>query len=408
MILVEQHIIKKSDCRYNTIDLAAYKSKNLYNATLYAVRQHFFETNEYLPYARAQHLFQETHQFDYYELPSKVAQWTMKMVDQNFRSFFKSLQVYKKNPSKFSGRPKLPKYLDKTDGRYLLTYTSQAVSKKALDKLGMLRCSGLDIEVSTTLSYKDIRQVRIIRGLDYYTIEVLHEVQDIPLKEDNGLYAAIDLGVNNFATVVSNISGDTPFVISGKEIKSYNHWYNKEVAQYKSLLEQRNKRKSSARLRKIGLKRKNKMNDFIHKSSRYIVNQLVSKGITTLVIGKNKNWKQDISIGKVNNQNFVQIPYESFIIKLQYKCALNGISVELVNESHTSKGSFLDSEDIGHHQTYMGKRIKRGLFQSREGKLINADVNGSYNILRKCKPNAFEVNGVMGVVVHPVIVKITN
>lgn len=408
MILVEQHIIKKGDCRYNAIDLAAYKSKNLYNATLYAVRQHFFETNEYLPYARAQRLFQESHQFDYYELPSKVAQWTMKMVDQNFRSFFKSLQSHKKNPSKFSGRPKLPKYLDKTDGRYLLTYTSQAISKKALDKRGVLKCSGLDMEVSTTLDHKDIRQVRITKGLDYYTLEVLHEVQDIPLKEDNGLYAAIDLGVNNFATVISNISGDTPFAISGKEMKSYNHWYNKEVAQYKSLLEQRNKRKSSKRLRNIGLKRKNKMNDFMHKSSRYIVNQLVSKGITTLVIGKNKNWKQDISIGKVNNQNFVQIPYESFISKLQYKCALNGIRVELVNESHTSKCSFLDNEEIGHHETYMGKRIKRGLFRSGEGKLINADVNGSYNILRKCKPNAFETNGVMGVVVHPVIVKITN
>lgn len=408
MILVEQHIIKKGDCRYIAIDLAAYKSKNLYNATLYAVRQHFFETNEYLPYARAQRLFQESNQFDYYELPSKVAQWTMKMVDQNFRSFFKSLQSYKKNPSKFSGRPKLPKYLDKTDGRYLLTYTSQAISKKALDKRGVLRCSGLDMEVSTTLDYKDIRQVRITKGIDYYTIEVLYEVQDIPLKEDNGLYAAIDLGVNNFATVISNISGDTPFAISGKEMKSYNHWYNKEVAQYKSLLEQRNKRKHSKRLRKIGLKRKNKMNDFMHKSSRYIVNQLVSKGITTLVIGKNKNWKQDISIGKVNNQNFVQIPYESFISKLQYKCALNGIRVELVNESHTSKCSFLDNEEIGHHKTYMGKRIKRGLFRSGGGKLINADVNGSYNILRKCKPNAFKVNGVMGVVVHPVIVKITN
>ena len=228
------------------------------------------------------------------------------------------------------------------------------------------------------------------------------------MKEDNGLYAAIDLGVNNFATVISNISGDTPFVISGKEIKSYNHWYNKEVAQHKSLLEQRNKRKNSNRLRKIGLKRKNKMNDFMHKSSRYIVNQLVSKGITTLVIGKNKNWKQDISIGKVNNQNFVQIPYESFISKLQYKCALSGIRVELVNESHTSKCSFLDNEDIVHHETYIGKRIKRGLFISGEGKLINADVNGSYNILRKCKPNAFDANGVMGVVVHPVIIKITN
>ena len=408
MILVEQHIIKHNNPKFKVIDMAAYKSKNLYNATLYAIRQHFFETGEYLPYAKVQHIFQTEKQFDYYQLPTKVSQWTMKMVDQNFNSFFKSLKTFKKNPSQYNGRPNIPKYLDKVDGRFELIYTSQAISKKTLDKYGILKLSGLDVELKTKLTYKEIKQVRIIKGLGYYTVEVLYEVPDVPLKEDNGRYAAIDIGVNNFATVTSNLNGDIPFAISGKEIKSYNHWYNKELAKQKSLLEQRNKAKSSKRLRRVGLKRKNKMNDFMHKSSRYIVNQLVSKGITVLVIGKNKNWKQDINIGKVNNQNFVQIPYNLFIQKIQYKCALCGIKVELVNESHTSKCSFLDNEDIKHHEQYIGKRIKRGLFRSKDGKLINADVNGSYNILRKCKPNAFEVNGVMGVVVHPVIVKMTN
>ena len=408
MILVEQHIIKYNNPKFKVIDVAAYKSKNLYNATLYAVRQHYFETGKYLPYAKVQHKFQTEKQFDYYQLPTKVSQWTMKMVDKNFNSFFKSLKSFKKNPSKYNGKPSIPKYLDRVDGRFELIYTSQAISKKTLDKYGMLKLSGLDAEFKTKLTYKEIKQVRIVKGLGYYTVEVLYEIPDVPLKEDNGRYAAIDIGVNNFATVTSNLNRDVPFVISGKEIKSYNHWYNKELAKQKSLLEQRNKVKSGKKLRRIGLKRKNKMNDFMHKSSRYIVNQLVSKGITVLVIGKNKNWKQDINIGKVNNQNFVQIPYNLFIQKLQYKCSLCGIKVELVNESHTSKCSFLDNEDIKHHEQYIGKRIKRGLFRSKNGKLINADVNGSYNILRKSKPNAFEVNGVMGVVVHPVIIKMTN
>ena len=167
-------------------------------------------------------------------------------------------------------------------------------------------------------------------------------------------------------------------------------------------------KKTSKRLRSLTFKRNNKLTDFMHKSSRYIVNQLVSKGITTLVIGRNKNWKQDTNIGKINNQNFVQLPHAKFINMLSYKCALCGISVELVNESYTSKCSFLDTESIEHHENYIGKRIKRGLFCSGSGKLINADVNGSYNILLKCKPNAFDVDGVMGVVVHLVIIRITN
>ena len=282
-----------------------------------------------------------------------------------------------------------------------------AISKSELDKRGVIKPSGLNIEINTKLSFSDIQQVRIVKGIGFYTVEILYKAPDVPFKEDNGLYAAIDLGLNNFATVTSNIKGDVPFVISGRDIKSYNHWYNKELANRKSILEKRNKNKSSKHLRKIGLKRRNKISDFMHKSSRYIVNQLVSKNITTLVIGKNKEWKQDINIGKVNNQNFVQIPYEQFISQLEYKCMMEGIRVEIINESYTSKCSFLDSEEICKHTHYKGKRIKRGLFISSEGIKINADVNGSYNILIKSKPEAF-VDGVKGVLVHPVIIRITN
>jgi putative transposase len=130
------------------------------------------------------------------------------------------------------------------------------------------------------------------------------------------------------------------------------------------------------------------------------VNQLVSKGVNTLIIGKNNGWKQDTKMGKVGNQNFVQIPFNKFISMLTYKCDLVGIDVKVVTEEYTSKCSFLDNEEIGKHDVYMGKRKHRGLFVSSAGKTINADVNGSYNILRKCKPNAF-ADGVLGVVVHP-------
>lgn len=407
MLLVQKHIIKRNDSRYTAIDEAAYKSKNLYNSTLYAVRQHYFEHKKYIPYAKLQHDFQENKQFDYCNLPAKVAQWTMKMVEHNFKAYFSALKEYRQHPEKFEACPKIPKYLDSEFGRYLLTYTSQAISKKELDKRGVIKPSGLDIEIHTKLSYSEIRQVRIVRGIDSYTVEILYKVEEPELMKDNGRYAAIDLGIDNFATFTTNNIGDVPFAISGKGIKSINHWYNKQHALYKSVLEKRNGKKHSGRLKQMAMKRKNRLNDFMHKSSRYIVNHLVSNGITALVIGKNNGWKQDINIGKANNQNFVQIPYENFIDMLKYKCRLQGIRVITVDESYTSKCSFLDGEDICKHGVYAGRRIKRGLFRSREGTLINADVNGSYNILRKCKPKAF-ANGVTGVVVHPVIIRITN
>ena len=407
MQLVERHIISKNDARFMAIDDMAYRSKNLYNATLYAVRQHFFNTESYLSYATLQKTFQTDNQYDYRNLPSKVAQWTMKMVDLNFKSFFKANEKYKLTPNKFTGKPKIPKYLDKTKGRYLLTFTNQAISKRDLDKYGLLNLSGLNLAIPTNLSYNEICQVRLVKKVNSYVVEIIYDKPDEPLKSDNGRYAAIDLGVNNLATVTSNVEGFVPFIISGKKIKSVNHKYNKDLAQAKSILEKRNNCKSSNKTRKLTHKRNERINDYLHKSSRMIVNHLIASDISTLIIGNNKGWKQDINIGAVNNQNFVQIPHSRFISMLQYKCQLAGISVEIIEEGYTSKCSFLDCEEICKHEVYVGKRIHRGLFRSGSGRMINADVNGSYNILLKCKPNAFG-NGVQGVVVHPLVIKTIN
>lgn len=408
MQIVEKHIISKNDSRFAEIDNMAYRSKNLYNATLYAVRQHFFHTDSYLPYATIQKQFQETNQYDYRSLPTKVAQWTMKMVDQNFHSFFRSNKEYKTNPKKYNGKPRLPKYLDKVKGRFLLTFTNQAISKRDLDKYDLLNLSGLHLAIPTKLTYKQICQVRVVNRNESYVVEIIYNKPEEQLKIDNGKYAAIDLGVNNLATVTSNVEGFIPFIISGRKIKSVNHKYNKDLAKAKSILEKRNGCRSSNRVRKMTHKRNERINDYLHKSSRMIVNQLIASDINTLVIGNNKGWKQDINIGAVNNQNFVQIPHSHFISMLQYKCQLAGINVEIIDEGYTSKCSFLDCEDICKHEEYVGKRIYRGLFRSEDGTLINADVNGSYNILVKCKPNTYFVNGVRGVVVHPVVIKTIN
>ncbi len=395
MQLVERHTVREGSKDFKILDNLCFKSKNLYNSTLYAIRQEFIKNGSYLSYTKVQRIFQEDDQKDYRGLPAKISQQIMRLVDKNFISFFNSLKDWKINPWKYKGRPKIPRYLDPKKGRFVTVFTDQAISKVWLRK-GLIVLSGLsELKISTNVSNVD--QVRIVPRVGRYIIEAVYTVPDPLPKSDNGRYAAIDLGVNNLATLTTNLEGYQPLVVDGRKVKSINHYYNKLKSKYQSL----SPWNSTKRLRRIEAKRENKINDYFHKSSRFIVNHLVSKGINSLIIGKNGGWKQDTMMGKVGNQNFVQIPFNKFISMLEYKCKLEGISVHLITEEYTSKCSFLDNEEIGKHSTYMGKRIHRGLFKSSSGCLINADVNGSLNILRKCKPRAFDAKGVQGVVVHP-------
>jgi len=246
-----------------------------------------------------------------------------------------------------------------------------------------------------------INQVRIIPHLNSYKIEVVYTYQEkLPVEE--GIISACDLGLNNLATVGFS-DGSTPFVINGKPLKSINQFYHKLISHYKSKL--KDGKKTSKKIKKIAHRRNNKVNDYLHKASRELVNQLVSKNVKTFIIGHNNGWKQEINLGDKTNQNFVYIPHSRFIEMLKYKCQMEGIVVVVREESYTSKCSFLDLEPICKHEKYLGKRIKRGLFKASSGRLINADVNGMYNIMRKEAPNVFD-NGVEGVAVHPFILMI--
>ena len=397
MQLVEQHIIKNNSPFYKELAEALYRSKNLYNSTLYAVRQHYFEHKQYLQYNKVRKDFQDSHQPDYEALPRKVSQMTMRMVDQNFRSFFAAIKSTKVT------KARLPKYLKK-DGQYLLVYTSQAVSARELKKNKVIVPSGLHVAIPTKVTVEQLNQVRVVPRLDYVVVEVVYTVEEPPIKEDNNRYASIDLGIDNLATIASNVHGLRPILVKGKRLKSINHCYNKRLAKAKSLLAKRNKgQKSSKRIRKLTLKRNNKVKDYLHNASKAIVNHLVSNDIHTLVVGKNDGWKQDTALGRVTNQNFVQIPFNVLISMLSYKCKLHGITLLLQEESYTSKCSFLDGEDICKHEAYVGRRVHRGLFKTQDGQLVNADINGALNILKKCKPKAF-ADGVQGVVVHPRVI----
>lgn len=408
MKLVERHIINKGHSFFNECDRVCLLSKNLYNFANYIVRQEFIKTSKdkenglvehanYINYYNVNKILISNNQTDYISLPRKISNQTLMMLDKNWKSFFKSIKDYVKNKNKYNGKPALPKYLNK-NGRYVTIFELGSISAKEL-RNNIVKLSGTTIKIKT--SQRNIKQCRIVPNTNHYIVEIIYEKKEKDLKEDNKRYCSIDLGLNNLATISSNVIN--PIIINGKPLKSINQFYNKNKSYHQSILEKRNKKKTSKRINKLTYKRQNKIDDYLHKASRYIINHLVSNNINTLVIGMNKEWKQEINIGRKNNQNFVSIPHNKLIQMLKYKCNLEGIIFILTEESYTSKCSFIDNEEICKHEKYCGKRIKRGLFRSKEGKLINADVNGSLNILRKVVPDAF-ANGIEAIAVSPKVI----
>lgn len=414
MTLTERHIVKQNSPFFKECDALCFKSKNLYNYANYIVRQEFILSSKqkeegvvdhanYLNYYNINRKVIDEKQFDMYQLPIKVSNQTLMLLDKNWKSFFKSIKDYSKNKSKYKGKPSLPNYLDTVNGRYVTVYELGAISKKELNCDGVIHLSKTDIRVKTKVPFDKIKQCRIVPKGNHYVIEVIYEKQEKQPLHDNGRYCSIDLGLNNLACVSSNVI--KPFIVNGKPLKSINQYYNKKRAYYVSKLEKQNKRKISKRVKSLTSKRENKVSDYLHKSSRYIINHLVSNNINTLVVGNNKEWKQEINIGSKNNQNFVTIPHSNFINMLSYKCKMEGINFLITEESYTSKCSFLDNEDICKHETYSGNRIKRGLFRTQSGTLINADLNGSLNILRKAVPK-INFDGIEVIAVSPRVISL--
>ena len=396
---------------YKEIDELSFLSKNLYNRANYVVRQEFISTTKekeeeegrvsnanWIRYNQLQKQLQNEKDSDYGKLPTKVSQQVLMLMDKNWSSFFESIRDWKKNPSKYKGRPCLPNYKHKQKGRAILVYTIQAISKKEL-RSNIIRLSGTEIRVKTKQDTKAIQQVRVVPRTGYYLIEVVYEKKEIIYENiDKNKIAGIDLGLNNLLTVTSNQNKVRPLLINGRPLKSINQYYNKEKAKLQSFVGD----KSSNRIVKLTNKRNRKIKDYLHKASRFVVNHFVSNGIGVVVIGKNTQWKTEINIGKRNNQAFVNIPHAKLIDFITYKCKLVGIDVIITEESYTSKCSFIDSESIEKHETYLGKRKYRGLFISKEGTKINADCNASGNIIRKEIPTAFDGYGIEGVVVSPI------
>lgn len=374
MVLVEKHIIKPKHKYYDEIDHLCWLSKNLYNATLYHIRQYYFASKQFLNYQAVNKIFVDSNNPDYRALPAKVAKHTQMLVDRNFNSFFGLLKL--KAQGKYNKPIKIPNYLKKT-GRQVVHYEKGAISFKAQ---GFIKLSKTNIKIKTKLTKENVQFVRLVSRNNYITVEIGYNVKEPEQKLNNNVLA-IDIGVNNIASFVTTDGGKC--LINGRQLKYINHNYNKAVADAKSKLKITHNQNSSKYISQIINKRNNRINDYLHKITTYIVNHAVSKDIGTIVVGYNKEWKQDTNLGKVNNQNFVNIPFYRLINLLEYKCRLKGIKFQTITESYTSKCSFVDDEEIKKHTTYSGKRINRELFRTKNGLIINADINGAYNILKK-------------------------
>ena len=379
MQLVEKQIIKRTDRRYKELLELCHLSKNLYNVVLYTIRQHWFETvnddtvkHKFLNYYDVWNILKKDNP-DYKAIDSHAAQLVIKQVEANFSSFFSLLKL--KKQGKYNKKVHLPTYLDK-DGYNVISFNQF--------KRRELKNGYVSLPKSKTLRFKvkntSLHFINIVPKNDYIQVNFIYKKQEKELKKDNGKYMSIDIGVDNLATCFSNV-GKT-FIVDGKKAKHINQFYNKKIGEVKSELKKKNDKEKSHKTRQLTLKRNNKIDDYLHKASRYIISQAASNDVRTIIVGHNKNWKQEVSIGKANTQNFVSIPFYKLIHELKYKGMLEGINVIEIEESYTSKCSALDNETIEKHDKYIGKRVHRGLFQSKDY-LLNADVNGAINIMRK-------------------------
>lgn len=385
----EQYSLLREMCQY---------SNNLYNVALYSIRHHYFNTKKFLTYESNYHECKENE--NYALLQAGISQQIMKVVDRSFKSFFNLLKKCKIGDYRYHD-VNIPHYRPKGGMFNLIMSTNAFTIKEGFLYVPMSRTfralhpdvKEIKIKFPDRLAGKAVKEVRILpyNSGKYFKVQYVYEVtpEEISLNKENCL--SIDLGVDNLATCVS--TNGTPFIIDGRRIKSINHYWNKETARLRSI-SMKQGQKTTDRIQRITTKRNNRVNDTIKKAARYIINHCIQNNIGTLVVGYNLDFKRNVNLGNRNNQNFVQIPLGNLRQQLEFLCWKYNIEYIEQEESYTSKSSFLDNDILPVYKAeqpytgkFSGKRIRRGLYQSSTGTIINADVNGAANILRKCKQN---------------------
>ena len=386
MILTEKEIIYSTDERFDLIKELCHLSKNLYNASLYDVRQYYFETKSYRTWQSQAPIFTKNNNSDYYALQSHLAQQVLMQVGRQFLGFFNN----KSNKNK-----RIPKYKDK-NGYNVITFPKITISKQIdFDEDKQIYTYTL-CKRSYNLKIKSIKHnVKMVKFVydevnDLIKCFKIYEVEAPKLKKDNSRYFSIDPGLNNIVSIYNNI-GIRPLLYNGRPIKSINQYYNKTNAKLRSELP--NNIKSSKKLKQLSLKRNNKIDYEMNKISTHIINEAIRHNISKVIIGNNIDWKSEINIGRRNNQNFVHIPHTKLFNQLLYKGLLNGIEVIFTEESYTSKASFFDKDELpvygeNDNHKFSGRRVCRGLYKDSKGNLWNADLNGGGNIMRKVSDEA--------------------
>ena len=392
-------VYKFSYPRSEQLDMLAHSSKNLYNEANYIVRQAFFAHGIWTRYYELNRLLKESSR-NYKLLKAQTSQQILKVLDKNWVSFFKAIKDWKQHPEKYNGRPRIPHYQDK-DGTFMLIFTNQNCT---------LNTNNNELVITMSRSFKDAypqfkeplriaiphyphkdlssyQQVRILPRRKYYEIEIVYHEQEVTNPNlDKAHYLALDLGVNNLVTAVEN-RNVPPFIISGRILKSVNQFWNKKRAKLRSIKDKQQLGWTQL-LDDLTINRNSVVYDYLHKAARFIIHYCLANNIGNICVGKLKHIKDGVRLGKRNNQNFVNIPLQKFKQLITYKAELVGITVHEVNEAYTSKCSALDLETITKHTNYLGRRIKRGLFRGSHS-LLNADVNGALNILRKVIGDGF-------------------
>ncbi len=389
-LTVKQQVKHLSKQEYLDIKELCHVAKNLTNEAIYNIRQYYFDNNEYLSYEKNYKLLKSSD--NYKILNSNMAQQILKEVDGSFKSFFNLLRLAKQGKYNYKDI-RLPHYLPKDSFTTLVIGFIRIKDNKLLIPFSNLykkTHKPISINMPPILADKKIKEIRIIPKVNarFFEIQYTYEkyIEQKKLNNQNAL--AIDLGINNLCTCVT--SNGYSFIIDGKRLKSINQWYNKENAKLQSIKDKQGIDNITLRQSIILNNRNNKLNDYMSKAARYIVDYCINNDIGNIVVGYNETFQRNSDIGKRNNQTFVNIPYGKLRDKLEYLSKLYGINIIKQEESYTSKASFFDKDNIpiycdNNHNAYSfsGQRIKRGLYKTGTNKLINADINGALNIMRK-------------------------
>lgn len=390
----EQIIIKKDHPKFKLIDEMCFHSKNLYNEANYVIRQKFIESGEYINYYDMNKEF-KTHE-NYKLCMSQPANSTLRLLDKNWKSYFRAIKDWKSHPDKYLGMPKLPNYLPK-DGRFPWMIPNNSCKYDEENGELYFRLNILKGYKFKCRCLGRLIQVRFIPRGTCYVMEICYEIEVPDCLTENNNIAAIDIGVDNLITMSNNI-GESPLIVNGKPLKSINQQYNKEKAKIQSELMKCNGQSWSKKLDNLTLKRFQRVKNYMHNASALVIKWCIEHNIDTLVVGKNDTWKQE----KKHMQNFTSIPYEMLLQQLQYKCENAGIKYIETEEAYTSGTSYLDNEAPIKENYNKERRVQRGLFQAKD-MLINADVNGSLQIMRKVFPDSYTGYGIE-VVLTPTIV----